>query len=651
MMDKKYTIKSLKKEPFTINSYSVSIHDNQLHILGESSFVYGLGERFNQVNQKGLQVENKVTEQFCNQGEKTYFPLPFFILEDNTGVFINTKRVFTYSFEDSISVDISNLEEDTDIYFFSGTYKEIITDFITLTGNQLNPPKWTLGPWMSGHRWNSQQLIYEQLDKLEELHLPITSLVIEQWSDEATFYNFNQSEYEVDQKIKSYQDYTYKEDRLWPNPKEMVDTLHSKGIKVLLWQAPVIKELEPKDEENNQHASDQDYVVRNKLIVRKEQEVYRIPEGNWFPGSMIPDFSNPETIEWWFNKRQYLMDIGFDGYKTDGGEFVHEEDTYFFNGLTGKEMLNDYSRLYIEAYKNKLHSNQVLFSRAGYIGQQSNSIQWSGDQKSTWSELKAMYNSGLSMSLSGQHLWSFDIGGFAGELPSVELYKRATQLAVFSPIMQFHSEPVGGQFALLDPSDVMNNERSPWNMANHYNDTELVGEIKKWYWLRMNIISHIRSELNKALKETTTLMRHLLVDFPEDKNTHLLDTQHMFGNLLVVPVLEEGVTNLSFYLPVGNWTNIFTNKRYEGIQSYSEEVLINDILVFINDGSAIISRNKDLFEETNNSLEESNLYAHLYGKMGSHKFQSDHYDFEITWNNNEYKVSGNKPSSLLIIFK
>ena len=63
--------------------------------------------------------------------------------------------------------------------------------------------------------------------------------------------------------------------------------------------------------------------------------------------------------------------------------------------------------------------------------------------------------------MTGIPFWGFDIGGFAGPLPSPDLYRRATMLACFCPIMQWHSEPDGGQFRDLMPGGTGDNERSP----------------------------------------------------------------------------------------------------------------------------------------------------------------------------------------------
>ena len=647
----KKTLNALSKENEKAQDYTVFLEDDFLIINGNSSFVYGLGERYNQVNQKGLITDNKVVEQFCNQSDKTYFPLPFFFLENGIGFYIDTKHVLELDFRTNIKIDISSLAIETEVYIFKGSYKEIISDFIDVTGRALKPPKWIFGPWISAHRWNSQKLIEEQMKYIDELELPVTSLVIEQWSDEATFYIFNGSKYNLKEIGHKYSVFDYKGNNYWPNPKKLIEILHDKGLKVLLWQAPIIKALEPHETDNSQHKLDVQYLLENDMLVKLDGRAYKIPKGNWFPDSYVPDFTNPKTVDWWFAKRKYLFDIGIDGFKTDGGEFIHNIETTFSSGETGKEMINDYSRLYLESYKKYLNEQQVLFSRAGYTGQQSNTILWAGDQKSTWSELKNNYNAGLTASLSGQHLWSFDIGGFAGDLPSVELYMRSMQLGVFTPIMQIHSEPIGGQFSLLDPNEVMNNERTPWNIAKYYNRYDILPHIQKLFWLRMNILPYIYSETLKAIENKGTLMKHLIIEYPQDNNVKLLSSQHMLGQLIVAPILNEDSSSIRVYLPKGKWTNIFTEKTYGGNKEYIFDANIYDLFVFINEGNGLAINSNNLYTKTTNNLENLNLHLWLYGSQGIYEYIDDQYDFKVKWENRAYILYGKYPIKLIIIFK
>ena len=121
MIYTKKSIKKLSKENETVQDYIIFIEDNLLKINGNTSFVYGLGERYNQVNQKGLITDNKVVEQFCNQNNKTYFTVPFFFLENGIGFYIETKRVLELDFRKDIQIDISDLSKETEVYIFKGS--------------------------------------------------------------------------------------------------------------------------------------------------------------------------------------------------------------------------------------------------------------------------------------------------------------------------------------------------------------------------------------------------------------------------------------------------------------------------------------------------------------------------------------------------
>ena len=170
---------------------------------------------------------------------------------------------------------------------------------------------------------------------------------------------------------------------------------------------------------NHQNDLDREDAVKRSLCIHNlDGTPYKIPEGHWFPGSMIPDFTNPETCKTWFGKRQYLLDMGVDGFKTDGGEFVCTDEVSFYDGSTGKESRNCYPQQYTKAYTKFLGDNHVLFSRAGYMGQHTTPCHWGGDQQSTNDELRHVLSAGLSAALSGILFWGFDLAGFAGPLPT-----------------------------------------------------------------------------------------------------------------------------------------------------------------------------------------------------------------------------------------
>jgi len=64
------------------NHVKLDINQTSLKLSGSFEHVFGFGEKYNAINQKGQHIENKVYDQFCNQNEKTYFPLPFFFIKE-----------------------------------------------------------------------------------------------------------------------------------------------------------------------------------------------------------------------------------------------------------------------------------------------------------------------------------------------------------------------------------------------------------------------------------------------------------------------------------------------------------------------------------------------------------------------------------------
>lgn len=539
--------------------------------------VYGLGERFNGVNQKGKRVHGEVIEKFCHQGEISYCPVQFFMTDAGFGFFTDTKTVVDYAFEEEISITLRKDHEGKypKGFLLTGSITEMLQEYITRTGAVRRIPRWSLGIWMSANRWHTEKEVLEQVEEAEKLEFPGSVLVVEAWSDEATFYRFN-------------------EHGEWPHPEKMIQTLKEKGIHTVLWQIPVLKKME-KGKSHPVLKEDIEYAVKRDLCVKNQDgSLYRIPEEHWFSGSLLPDFSKKETRDWWFSKRQYLLDMGVDGFKTDGGEFVLTDEAAVEDGRTGKELRNAFAEDYIRAYEEFVGPERVLFSRAGYTGQQRFPIQWAGDQQSEWSELRGVLSAGLSAGLSGIIYWSFDIGGFAGPLPTAELYERATQLALFMPVMQWHSEPVGGQFAELMPSAGGINDRSPWNLARIYGDEEFLGNIRKLHNLRMNFLPYLAWEAERSAREGLPMARHLCLDYQEEPCNECFEREFLLGDLLICPVVEEGMKEITVYLPKGKWypvsSVLFGNVQeekevfYEGCAFYVLPVKEHEIPVFLKEG-------------------------------------------------------------------
>ena len=529
---------------------------------------YGMGEKYDSLNQKGKTVINQVREKFCFQGDKTYCTTPFFWTDTGFGLYVDTCEVATFHFGDSC-IEIA-LPETADVVLFSGSPEEMIREYMSLFGPAVLPPEWTMGVWISANRWNTQKDVDELLAKLKKYDFPASIVVLEAWSDEATFYIWNGAKYEPvpnGQALK-YEDFDFS-GTPWPDPAKMVKDVHDAGLKLLLWQVPVYKKQGDDEIQNVQNDLDREDAAARKLcVIMPDGTPYTIPKGNWFPDSMVPDFTNPDTIQSWFGKRQYLLDIGVDGFKTDGGEFIHRSDAQFHDGTTGKEGVNRYSRDYTESYRNFVGSNGVIFSRAGFSGQHTVPCHWGGDQQSQNSELASVLKAGLSAAASGMIFWGFDLAGFAGPLPTLDLYRRATQMACFCPIMQWHSEPDGGQFRDLMPGAEGNNERSPWNMEESYAAPGFMAEMRYWHKLHEQLRPYLWKTAQECVRDNKPFMRPMIYEWPNDANAMNCQDEYLLGDdLLIAPLLEENATTREVYLPEGMWFDFFDGTEYSGNQT------------------------------------------------------------------------------------
>jgi alpha-glucosidase (family GH31 glycosyl hydrolase) len=542
---------------------------------GDERF-FGLGERFNALDQRGNVLDVRCYEQYKNQGKRTYMPIPFLLSSAGYGLHVESSRwmQFDLAASDSdrwvLEADLG-VDEELHLRWFTGEDPlEIIGQFTQMTGPAALPPHWAFGLWMSGNEWNSQARVIGEVQTSLEHGITPSVVVIEAWSDETTFYIWNDAEYapKAGKESLSYSDFTFPADGKWPDPKGMVEWLHQRSVKVLLWQVPVLKVLE---KPHAQHDADRAHFEQSGFGVHNADGSLHTVRPFWFRGGYLWDVTNPAAREWWLNKRAYLLDdIGIDGFKTDGGEHLWSTKTRFSDGRQGDELWNEYPKLYPEAYYQFANQKResVTFSRAGFTGSQVAPLHWAGDENSTWEAFRHSILAGLSAGISGIPFWGWDLGGFSGEIPSAELYLRATAMAAFCPVMQYHSEFNQYRQPTVD--------RTPWNIQAQTGDELVIPIFRSFVNVRQKLMPYIWQEAQHAAETGQPMMRALKLWYPQAS-----DYQYYFGrDLLMCPVVEPGANVWKVFLPEGDWFDLWTNAQIKGGHTIEVEAPLNRIPIF-----------------------------------------------------------------------
>jgi alpha-glucosidase len=175
----------------------------------------------------------------------------------------------------------------------------------------------------------------------------------------------------------------------------------------------------------------------------------------------------------------------------------------------------------------------------------------------------------LGLGLSGFAFAGCDLGGFDGS-PTGELYTRWLQTGVFFPFMRAHS-------TWGSP------DKEPWAFDSRH---EIIN--RHAIELRYELLPYLYDAMQRASQTGVPALRPLFLEFPEDEKVAGMDDEFLFGDdLLVAPVLYEGVSDRTVYLPEGEWFDYWTGRRLAGRQTIHLPVTLESIPLFVRGGGFI----------------------------------------------------------------
>lgn len=524
-------------EPYMMNELSLSV--------GEC--VYGLGERFTAFVKNGQTVDTW-NEDGGTASQISYKSIPFYMTNNGYGVLVDSSDnvSFEVASEKVEYVGFSVPGEKLSYYFFYGPNgKEIMREYTALTGRPALPPAWSYGLWLSTSFTTNydEQTTSSFIDGMFERDIPMSVFHFDCFWMKA----FHWCDFEWDKDF-------------FPDINGTLKRYKEKGLKICVWINPYIAQGTPFFEEG----------TKNGYLLKRADGRGVWQTDNWQAGMGLVDFTNPAAVKWYTDKLKTLLDCGVDCFKTDFGERIPVNVSYY-DGSDPQAMHNYYTYLYnktvFELLKEVKGENEaVLFARSATVGGQQFPVHWGGDCSANYPSMAETIRGGLSFAMSGFSFWSHDISGFESTA-TPDLYKRWAAFGLLSTHSRLHGS---GSY------------RVPWLFDEEA--SKVVGFFSK---LKCRLMPYIYAKSIEAHRDGTPVMRPMIFEFGQEPGISYLDTQYMFGDaLLVAPVLRED-SMAEYYLPEGCWTHLLSGDVKEGGRWYRDTYDYFSLPLFVRENTLL----------------------------------------------------------------
>ena len=422
-------------------------------------------------------------------------------------------------------------------YVFCGpTPRNVLDRYTELTGRTPMPPLWSLGNQQCRYSYMDESEVREVARNFRERGIPCDTLYLD-----------------IDY-MDGYRVFTWNGET-FPEPEKLVSELKEQGFNVVTIVDPGVK-------------VDLNYPV---YVEGRERDLYcKTVEGEEFhnvvwPGMCaFPDFTNPETREWWGENLRALTGEGVAGIWCDmnepslfvprqstmPGDVVHPggpEDEPKYHA----QIHNTYGSLMARSVREGLlrlrpDERPFVITRAGYAGLQRYALQWTGDNSSWWEHIWMSMPQLQNLGLSGVAWAGVDIGGFFDDCNG-ELLARFTEFGIFQPFCRNHT--IKGS-----------RRQEPWAFGEPYESV-----CRKMIKLRQRLLPYLYSLFEECHRTGAPILRPLLFEYPDDETTYTMDDEFLLGNaLLVAPITRPGIEHRHVYLPRGTWCHFWSGERFNG---------------------------------------------------------------------------------------
>lgn len=526
--------------------------------------LFGLGQhQHGRLDQKGT-----VIDLVQRNAEVT---IPFLLSSRGYGLLWNNPAVGRVELAHNGTRWVADSARQIDYWVTAaGTPAEILSRYAEVTGHPPMLPDWAAGFWQSKLRYSTQE---ELLDVVREHHrrgLPMSVVVADffHWTHLGDW-RFDPAE--------------------WPDPAAMIRELDELGVKLMVSVWPSVSPLSVNHEE----------MRRRGFLLAAETgvEFHALWRDKGFAADVPVAFydpTNPDARAFvWDQARQHYYDLGVRVWWLDACEPEIRPGTpenLRYHAGPGPEVANlyprEHARGFYEGMRAAGETEVVSLCRSAWAGSQRyGAALWSGDIDSTFEVLAAQVRAGLNTAVSGIPWWTTDIGGFYGGVPDStafrELLIRWFQYGVFCPLFRLHGNreprmPLGPEMT-GGPNEV-------WSYGE-----EAYGIIRELLFLRERLRPYLLEQMRAAHEHGLPPMRPLFVDHPDDPTAWTVEDEFLLGpDLLVAPVVQQGVRQRPVYLPAGTrWVDAWTDTELDGGQTVTAAAPLDRIPVFLRAGAKL----------------------------------------------------------------
>ena len=488
-----------------------------------------------------------------------------------------------------------------DYTVFAGNGDEVIASYRELTGPAPMMPLWSLGYIHCRERYNTQAELLENAREFRERKLPI-DMIVQDWQYWGK-YGWNAMKFDEDR---------------YPDPGSMMKELHEMDVRLMI-------------------------SVWSKIDAQSEVGKQAKEKGYYIPGSDWIDFFNPDAAAfYWQNFRIGLLKYGIDAWWQDATE--PENDDLQNRRINREQTPGEVYRNVYPMYVSKTiyeglrqddpDRRAMIFTRSGFSGMQRYAAAtWSGDVGHDWETLRRQIVGGLGQMATGLPWWTYDAGGFfrPGDQYTNTGYHeqliRWIQAGTFFPLMRVHGY-------------MCNTE--PWRYGEKVEHI-----IARYLDLRYRLLPYIYSQNAAVSFNGSTLMRPLVMDFPEDRFALEQNYQFMFGpSILVAPVVESGVNRMKVYLPEcsAGWVDFWNGTPHKGGIFTDVNVDLMKTPLFVKAGSILpLGPQKQYAAEETEQPWEIRIYPGADGSYSVYEDEGINYNYEkgqfctfdLKWNDSD----------------